>query len=163
MATSDIYQEAENRTREIALDDYRAYIAEGAERTRFQVDYSQSTLRNLQLVNGGAIVALLTFLGNNDVAFNFRGIWWAFVWFGCGLFSSLAAYLGAFFSQHFYMQVTYLQAWNAQLRARGLQEKYEIQSDHKRGNVALACGVSLAVLSLVFFIIGAFVALLALK
>lgn len=145
--------------RAIAVEDYKANIAEAAERLKFQVDYSQAALRNLSLVNGGAIVALLTFIGNTDADFNARAIWYAFGWFSGGLSCSLLAYFGAFFSQLFFMSQTMHQAWNAQERAVGREEKYEIESDYNFGNVAMYGAVVLALLSCIFFVIGAFVSL----
>ena len=148
----------------MAREDYAMFSEEGRERIRFQVEFSHAALRNLQLVNGGALIALLTFLGNSDASFDFRGLWWAFFWFGSGLVSSLAAYFGAFFSQHFYMIQTFGEAWNAQHKARGLDEPNGDTLYHFRlGNIALATGIVLATCSLVFFVAGAFVALFALR
>jgi hypothetical protein len=145
--------------REMALEDYRADIAEVAERLRYQVDFAQAALKNLHLANGGAILALLTFLGNTDFDFNFKAIWWAFVWFGVGLFSSLSSYFGAYFSQDHFMDVTIKQAWNAQRRARGLDPSYDYVHPHKIGTRFAYFGIGAAVLSLIAFLVGAFVAL----
>ncbi|MGB3167262.1 MAG: hypothetical protein WBA68_10860 [Alteraurantiacibacter sp.] len=120
-------------------------------------------LRNLQLVNGGGILALLTFLGNTNVTFGFNGIWWAFFWFGGGLTTSLSAYFGAFFSQFYFLQVTFKQAWNAQRRARGARETYDFKSDFDVGNKFLFGSVVAALASLFCFVVGAFVALAALQ
>ena len=144
---------------EMALEDYRADIQEVGERLRYQVEFAQSALKNLHLVNGGAVLALLTFLGNTDMDFNFRAIWWAFVWFGVGLVASLAAYFGAYFSQAHFMNVTVAQAWNAQSRARGGPERHEIEPAFSAGNRYMYFGISAAVASLVCFVVGSFVAL----
>lgn len=160
---SDIYSEAEKAKREIALEDYRENIAEVAERLRYQVEFSQSALKNLHLVNGGSILALLTFLGNADLDFNYRAVWWAFVWFSMGLITSLAAHFGANFSQAHFMNLSAKQSWNAQLRARGLREMYDIKPDYTSGNRFVSFGIAAAFLSLLFFILGAFVGLGGLK
>jgi hypothetical protein len=152
-------EEIEKIAREIALEDYRANLEEAADRLRFQVEYSQAGLRNLQLVNGGAVIALLTILGNTNVEFDGRSLWWAFFWFGLGLSLSLIAYFGAFFSQHFYMQQTYQQAWNAQFRARGIDGPNNHMVNYGRGNLALALAIAAGIVSLGSFITGSFVAL----
>ncbi|RJY09246.1 hypothetical protein [Aurantiacibacter aquimixticola] len=159
----DIAIERERIAREIALDDYATRIDEGKDRLRFQVEYSQSAMRNLQLVNGGAVLALLTFIGNTGLDFNFFGLWWAFFWFASGLVCSLAAYFGAFFSQHFFMKLTMYEAWNAQYRSRGAEEPYQTSAELDWGNRALYSAVILSTLSLVSFLVGAFVALFALQ
>ena len=157
MTESD--DELERIQREIAFEDYRANVEETGKRLGFQVDYSQAGLRNLQLVNGGAIIALLTIVGNTNVDFEYRALWWAFFWFGSGLTLSLVAYFGAFFSQHFYMQQTYLQAWHSQARARGIIKPDDSMSIYHRGNVSLGVAVSAAIVSLICFVVGSFVAL----
>ena len=152
-------EELERINREIALEDYRAYVEEGSQRLGFQVDYSQAGLRNLQLVNGGAVIALLTILGNTSVEFDYRSLWWAFFWFGLGLALSLTAYFGAFFSQHFFMQQTFMQAWDAQARARGIVRSTDHIKSFRRGNIALGLAIIFAVVSLACFVTGSFVAL----
>jgi hypothetical protein len=149
----------EETIRRISASDYASNVAEGAERLKFQIEFAQSTLRNLHLVNGGAIVALLTLIGNSSANYNEYSISSAFVWFAIGLAVCLAAYFGAFYSQLFFMNATYKQAWNAQARSEGLAEPYGIKPDARLGNLALFTAIFLAVSSLVSFIIGAFVAL----
>lgn len=146
-------------TRAINEADYDAYTSEGADRLRFQTEFSQAALKNLLLVNGGALLALLTVIGNSDVSFDKRGMWWAFAWFGSGLICSLAAYFGAYFSQGSFMDVAISQAWNAQSRSHGLEPSYDIKKSMHSGNIYLWFGIGAAVLSLVSFILGAFVAL----
>lgn len=153
----------ENANSETALEDYRADIQEAAERLKYQVEFAQATLKNLHLVNGGAILALLTFLGNTGFEFNYRSIWWAFVWFGLGLAASLAAYFGAFFSQVHFMNVTIAQAWNAQSHARGGKATNAFERDFKLGNRFMYFGIGAAVASLMLFMVGSFVALSGLE
>ena len=150
-------------TREIALEDHRASLEDAHARLGFQVEFAQSALKNLHLANGGAVLALLTFFGNTQAAFDHRAIWWAFVWFALGLFSSLAAYFGAYFSQAHFMFVSMLEAWNAQLRARGYQGPHDFGHNFRVGNIYMYFGIVAAVLSLISFVTGAFVALSGLK
>lgn len=162
----DIKQNVEWRKsadRSIALEDYKLNSAEAMERLKYQVEFAQSALRNLHLVNGGAIIALLTFVGNVVDGIDKSSIFWSFVWFSIGLSLSLLAYLGAYFSQSFFMNVAFAQAWEAQHRAEGSVATFPYQKDFDRGNVALAVGIGFALASMVCFIVGAFVAIEGLK
>jgi len=155
---SDLSPE-ESTAREIALEDYRANMEDAGERLRYQVQFSQAALKNLHLVNGGAVLALLTFLGHTDLNVNYRAIWWAFVWFGLGLATSLASYFGAYFSQAHFMNVSIMEAWNAQQRARGLPPPHDYRPHFRVGNLYMYLGIAAAVVSLALFVIGAFVGL----
>ena len=145
--------------REINRADYTAFLEESADRLKFQVEFSQSALRNLHLVNGGGIIALLTLVGNSNVEYDLRSIWWSFFWFGSGLIASLIAYFGAYFSQSFFMNIAVQQAWNAQAVSHGLKPPHDWSKDWKFGNRALWGGIAAATTSLIAFITGAFVAL----
>jgi predicted RNase H-like HicB family nuclease len=145
--------------RAIGRTDYEAFIQESSERLRYQVEFSQSALRNLHLVNGGAIIALLTVVGNSVIEYDVRSLWWAFLWFGVGLVASLSAYFGAYFSQANFMNVAVQQAWNAQATSHDLPEPYSLEPEMSRGNIALWGGIGAALTGLASFIIGAFVAL----
>lgn len=149
--------------RQIAIEDYKLNAQEGMERLKYQVEYSQAALRNLQLVNGGAMIALLTFIGNVDGAIHTNSVFWSFVWFSIGLTTSLTSYLGAYFSQSSFMNVAFSQAWEAQHRAKGSATTYPFDKHMKRGNIALAIAIGLAIASMACFVIGAFVAIEGLK
>lgn len=142
--------------------DYHGFLKESEDRLRYQIEFAQAALRNLLLVNGGAILAMLTALGNSAMDHDSRGMFWSFVWFGVGLSAALLAYFCAFYSQlYFYNAATY-QTWNSQAQAHKLDARYDHSADFTRGNLALVIGAILASLSLVTFVVGAFVALKAL-
>ena len=145
--------------REINRADYTAFLGESADRLKFQVEFSQSALRNLHLVNGGGILALLTLVGNSNVQYDARVIWWAFFWFSSGLIASLIAYFGAYFSQSFFMNIAVQQAWNAQAISHGLNPPHDWSRDWLIGNRALWGGIAAATSSLLAFVVGSFVAL----
>ncbi len=149
----------EEVSRQIAKLDYEAYLDESNERLRYQTEFAQSALKNLNLVNGGAIIALFTFLGNDGVAFDKSAIWWSFFLFSIALFLSLFAYFGAYFSQSYFMQVTGNQMWNAQRRMHGYEETYKFDREMKLGNFALYLAIGLTIASLLLFVAGAFFAL----
>jgi hypothetical protein len=143
----------------IDQDDYAAAINELAARLGYQIDFAQSALKSLLFVNGGAILALLTMIGNASATFDSRAIWWSFFWYSSGLVVVLLAYFGAFISQFFFMDVTTKEAWNAQLRRDGLPTKYDLLSPQRWGNFAFLMAACCATLALGCFVIGSFVAL----
>jgi hypothetical protein len=157
-------QEPEIRAviRSIGEKDYTAFLDEAKDRLRYQVEFAQAVIRNLLLVNGGAVLALLTALGNSTIRYNPRGLWWAFFWFGLGLVAALAAYFAAFFSQYFYYNGTLFQAWNAQRAAHDLEPTHDPMPQFRIGDRSLWVGVILATISVTGFLIGSFVALDAL-
>src|SRR5438067_845146 len=57
-------------------------------------------LKGLQLLNGGAIVALLAYLGqtNNGVTVATH-VYWPLAWFVIGLVGAMSAFLGIYFTQ----------------------------------------------------------------
>ncbi len=151
--------EDEEAFRKIAEADYKAYLEEAGERLRFQTEFSQSALKNLTFVNGGAIIALFTFIGNDNAQFDANYLRWSFAAFLIGLFLSLFSYIGAYFSQGMFMHVTIIQAWNSQLRMHGFDEKYDFKKEIKLGNVNLYLAIMLAVGSLIGFGVGSYCAL----
>lgn len=152
----------EERRRDAAKYDYEAHRLESDDRIKYQIDFAQSLLQNLLLVNGGAIIALLTFIGNAKKTIDFNCLWYGFAGFSFGVVCALIAYFGAFFSQLHFMSVTVYQMSSAQSRMYGLEEPVtdqELDKAGRNGNWALWLGVVLASLSLVGFIAGAFYAL----
>ncbi len=145
-------QSAEHR---IAFEDFKLNSTEALDRLKHQVEYSQAALRNLTLVNGGVIVALLTFIGNAAQKVDATAIWWAFVWLSIGLFLALLSYLGAYFSQSYFMEVPFQQAWQAQ----GSDAKFSFDKQMALGNRALYFGIGCTLLSIISFVTVAFVGL----
>jgi hypothetical protein len=149
-------------TRAISEKDYNAFLEEAKDRLRYQVEFAQGLLRNLLLVNGGAVLALLTTLGNTSVHPDPRGMWWAFFWFGVGLFAVLAAYFAAFFSQLHFYNASVFQAWNAQQGAHDLEQPHSPIPEFNKGNLSMNIGIIVAIIGVSSFLIGSFVALEAL-
>jgi hypothetical protein len=149
-------------TRSISERDYSAFLAESQDRLLYQIDLAKTLLRNLLLVNGGAVLSLLTALGNSSMRHNDRGMWWAFAWFGGGLIGALGAHFAAFYSQFHYYNGTVFQAWNAQKIAHDLKHTHDPTLHFERGDLAVRVGVAAASMSLISFVIGSLVALDAL-
>ena len=137
------------------------YMKEASSRLQYQMDLAQSLLRALTLGNGGAILALLTFIGNTDAAVDQSNIWWAFLFYGVGLVSVFSGYIAGFFSQQCFYVSTLCQAWNAQATYTGQVGEHDYLTPYKRGNIALGLAIVSAVLGLIGFIAGSLFALAA--
>jgi hypothetical protein len=76
------------------------HLAASTDGQKYVIDFALLTLRTLSIVNGGALIGMLTFIGNFP-AFADAGspIWWSFILFGGGLAFTLASMLYAYLSQ----------------------------------------------------------------
>src|SRR5690242_19738278 len=143
--------------RHIAALDYDLAKADLLERLKFQASFAEIAWRSLTLVNGGAIVALLTFVGNAKPDVNANWLWDAFVAFCFGLAFCIASILTGFLAQAYFMKSTISNAWNFQAQMHGHQPRYttEALGELCIGNIFEGIAVAAAVLSLVAFVIGA--------
>lgn len=112
------------------------------------VGYALATLKTLTLVNGGAIIALLTFIGNDNVKPEKEAIFWSFVVFSVGLALSTLDHGLAYFVQESYLN-----------SASNRMEGANVRATDKRGNRLISCAALCCLMSLVCFVAGAFVAL----
>jgi hypothetical protein len=143
--------------------DYERYKEDAAQRLQFQHDFAQTSLQSSVLVNGGAIVALFTFLGHDKAVISADALAWSFGWFVAALACGLLAHLGAFLSQAFYMQVAEYDA----VAARNAMGKLTNIAGHdegeararRRGHIAFGVALGASALSLVGFVLGAWCAL----
>ena len=71
-----------------ALETYKSLISFGTE-----------SLRALQLLNGGAIVALLAYLGQSSQSYQTQSMLWPLAMFVSGLTLGTLCFLGAYFTQ----------------------------------------------------------------
>ncbi len=98
---------SEERNRIIGMADrvYAANIADAAERVKIQAAIADRALQSLMLANGGAMVALFSFVGSEHaIRFDAVGLKLAFVIFAIGIGMTLAAHVLAFVSQdRFYL------------------------------------------------------------
>lgn len=143
----------------IARDDYERENKEAESRLQYQIDYSQSLLRTLIIVNGGAIIAIFTFIGNDGRKFDQSYIYSAFASFSVGIVLTLLAYIAAFLSQLYFMNASLAAAWNAQAKSFGKSPQHDEKKSYKFGNVVLFVGFGFAVGSMVAFLLGAYFAL----
>lgn len=138
---------------------YEEQLGDAQKRLDISVSYAQAGLKSLFLVNGAAILALLTFLGNGGTLIEKGAIFWAFVWFTLGLAGSLIAYFGGYFCQSYLMQGSIIEAWNSQSFVHDMNRREDPSKSMKVANRFNVIAVLSAVSSLVLFIAGSFVAL----
>lgn len=146
------------------LRDYETYKAEEAQRLGFQHDFAQAALKSAVFVNGGAIVSLFTFLGDEAVVEHPHMLFWSFGCFAVALGFALAAYFGAFFSQANYMNMVAYRSAASRNAMVGLPNEEGHDENEKnserRGDSAMKLAIATSVLSLAGFAGGSFCALL---
>lgn len=145
--------------REIAKEDFSVYFEDAKERLGHAISLGQSALRSLFLVNGGAILAMLTLVGNSNAVVEERALFWAFIWFGSGLISTLASSVLFAISQMFYMQSSNEEGWKAQAIYHATPYANDGTRDDRIGDLTMKGTIMLALLALILFLIGSFVAL----
>jgi len=162
-AETEIIPIEDTGTVKAAKLEYASLTAEASDRLRFQFEFAQSGIRGLTIANGGALIALFTFIGNvgrdGAVSYNSTAIWWAFGWFVVGLVCALIATMAAFFSQMWFFYSTKREAWNAQARIIGAKEAEDPAPDMLRGQWAFGFGLFVLAIGTVAFAVGAAVAL----
>ena len=144
---------------ELAKKEAERQWAEAERRLAYSVEYAQAGLKALFMSNGGAIIALLTFVGNGANVTEPNAIWWSFVWFSSGLAAVIAAYVIAYLSQSSIMVEAFVEARNADAAAFETGQSYKIGKWERAGNTLSWSAVVVTLLSFVSFVIGAFVAL----
>lgn len=140
---------------------FEAATKDAEKRLEFADSYAHAALKSLFLVNGAAIVSLLTMIGNVEAKYNKNGLFWSFFCFATGLAMALMAYFGAYFCQNFYMVASFKRAWSAKYKLLGLKDDTDSDREEQTGNKVIIFAILTAVLSFCFFVIGAFVALFA--
>lgn len=129
--------------------------AEATARLSYSIGFAQSGLQALTLINGGALVALFSFVASSSVvAFDLAALWRAFGFFAAGLVLNILAYLGAHLSQdRFYIVAQYL-AWNAQDTLAEADASHDPMPPYKAGSIAQMAAILCAILALAAFIAG---------
>lgn len=147
--------------REIARMDYEARIAAAADRLRFQQETGLAAIKSLMLANGGAILALLTFIGNRPGNYDGASLRSAFTYFCVGLGLALLSYLGAYYSQAWFQRFEISNAWNHpndMKREARLHDK-DVREEARIGHIFLIVSLTCIAGSLGTFGFGAFAAL----
>lgn len=147
----------------IAEGDLAAARADAAERVKAQLTIADAAMKALMLANGGAMIALFTFIGNlvakssPALAFNTDRLWVAFSCFVVGLTAVLLCYVCAFVSQdRFYSQAMaeverQQGAWQRSLATMPDERERKL---NRQGARAYAIGLTLALVAIVAFMTG---------
>lgn len=141
---------------EVAKLDYEHFKADALGRFNSVDEFARGALRGLTIGNGGAIVALFTFIGNDGAVghYNAGRLWWAFAFFVAGLVFVFAATICGYFSQAYYMQASNEQAFAAQATIWDTGQKFDHLPTFNRGEKFEVGGIVGACLSLVLFAVG---------
>ena len=128
------------------------YLADATERLRFQQDFSIAGFKTLILINGGAVIALLTYAGNAKGSVAAVSLQWSFAGYILGLVTAVLAYLVAYAGQAHLMR----HSSSAGLAAMGLQVLDEGTPARResRSNVLIGLAIALCFLSLLSFVAG---------
>ncbi len=154
--------------RRIAEQDYAAARAEASERIKNQMSIADATMKALLLANGGAMIALFTFLGNLlakasiKPAFDASALWTAFACFVGGLIAALLTHAFAFLSQERFYHQSMHEVWRNQAMLLTGEANEMNQAElraHTFGQVAYGAAFVLAVASIACFTAGSAAAL----
>ena len=148
-------------SRETLLEEARLKRLESDNRLEYTVQYAQAGMKSLFLANGGAIIALITLVGNSSADVGPNGLFWAFVWFGFGLGSCLSAYFFGANSQDHLMNAAFNEALEAVAKANNTGESFAAKNWETKATISLHIAGGLAILSLILFLAGSFTALFA--
>jgi hypothetical protein len=132
-------------------------LDDSAQRHAYQHEFSLAGFKTLVLINGGAIIALLTYIGNHASGHTATAFSCAFASYAAGLVLAMIAYLAAYFSQGSFLNVTGQRAWT--LLGMESADKTTPETYAARGNLWIGAGVILCVLSLVAFVLGSWSAM----
>ena len=147
---------------DIARLDYEAAKEEGIERLKFQNDLANSVLKNLLLINGGPIIAILTFVGNIKPDLSRLDLKGSLMLFATGCLFCVVAYIFGFFAGERFHDATMSEAWNAQLRMNGENPQHPALAEIKCGRCIYNFAILFVVASVLAFAIGVYQAMEAL-
>lgn len=143
---------------------YAAHFLEDAsERLRFQNEATLAGFKTLVLINGAAVIALLTYAGNVKEAQITSQFGSAFSWYIAGLMATTVAYGCAYLSQGMFMQTD---GYHAQLEFGDLADpsgvEAKAQKSTTRGWASIWVAAALASIGVVGFGMGSYSAMQAL-
>jgi hypothetical protein len=146
---------------------YETHLRGAVEGSRAVIEFALLGLRGLTIINGGALIGLVTFLGHYEEYPVAAGwLMWAYVFFVIGLCASFAAILCSYLSQTYF---SWFELANSERDAQEIagidstEKRKKASEDHKLGMIARGWAIFSAVASIVMFAAGAFTALIALS
>jgi hypothetical protein len=140
----------------VAGEDADRFHQDAIARLPLATDIALSALKALMLINGGAIVALFTFIGNTQPErYDLVSLKAAFWWYIVGLGATTAANIGGYVCQSYYFQASVSQSWNAQARQHGTEEKWKAAANRETVIGSAAEWTALAAVTLALSAFGA--------
>lgn len=143
---------------EIAKLDYEASIKEAADRLHFQQEIGLTACKSVILVNGGAIIGLLTFIGNTRAALDPKGMKDSVTAFSIGIVCALLSLVLGYAGQEWLSNFRTSVAWNYQQDMKGQPRTHDFQKERITGWVLMLIGSSLVVTGIGMFAYGAITA-----
>lgn len=138
-----------------AISDH--FFADSAARLQYQHEYTLAGLKTLIIINGGAIIGLLTYAGNASDKVDAARFESSFAGYAIGLGLAVFTYLTSYLSQAELMNASISEAYKQ--RGFAILEKGKHAPDYtKRGMRWVYAGIALAVASLGGFGIGSYYA-----
>jgi hypothetical protein len=137
--------------------------SEAIERLKNQMTFADAALKALLFANGGALVALFTFIGNaigkgaTAALFDGRQLWVAFACFVTGLTLALVCHLFAFLSQARFYNQALEELWRNQRVLRSGEVEPNSAGEiaaWRRGTHYFIAGIAFAIFSMTAFATG---------
>jgi hypothetical protein len=152
----DRYIKLEN---DISRLDYEASIQAAADHTKFQHEIGLNACKSTILVNGGAIIGLLTFVGNKNVTADVQGLKIAFAGFSIGIACTLLGLWLSYTAQNWLSDYRTSVAWNYQQDMKGEPRIHDIERERRAAYRLMIGSSTLVITGIIAFIVGAFFAL----
>lgn len=128
------------------------YVDDATDRLRFQQEFSVAGFKTLILINGGAVIALLTYAGNSRGTVEAASLQLSFAGYIVGLVTAVLAYLAAYAGQAYLMRHSASAAF-AEMGAQELDQDVQDKRE-RRSNLCIGLAIALCVLSLLGFVVG---------
>lgn len=141
--------------------DADGYRTSQEQRLGFQQEIGLATIKSMGFINAGAIVSLLTFIGNSHGQYDNGDLRLAFGSFAVGLTLTLLTYFAAYLSQGVLMDHDVSQTANLVAHMRQVQPAYvgDANKEGKIGSGLIWAAIGMLLSSLILFVAGSFFAL----
>lgn len=146
-----------------AEQEYNVAKADASDRVKNQMSIADATMKALLLANGGAMVALFTFVGNlvakssKVVPFDPTRLWAGFACFVVGLVAALLVHAFAFLSQDRFYNQSMIEAWRQQTsmltQVRSTPGEKELGM-YRQGMAFYGIAFFIALISIALFAVG---------
>ena len=152
-------EQRRSASREMSRIDVETSMQRAADRIKFQQEIGVAGNRSIMLANGGAIVALLTFIGNSDAVYQAYDLKTAFICFGLGITSALLSFIASYVGQEWLSNFDTTNAWNHQLDYLGQKRTHDPTKERNMGWGLMVAASTFSLSGVSAFAIGAWFAL----